>query len=208
MNFLQKLFRGGDVLDPVRKAVKQQCWADALSLGEEIPKDGLEAGQRNELEELLLRAGDGLSNLNLQEGEAFLRAGDREKAQEHLALALDQACSQEMKDQVQHLLSRSQEHAEMGAKVKVPSANSCGCSTGCSSAHPGEGAEAFSSMSPTETLEKEDRLELILAGYPADLATAYQNMDEMLQDAFLKAHDEQHEEALQAFSKISESMRG
>lgn len=200
MGLLKRIFGDRDPLDRVRKAVGQGSYAEALSLGESASGE-LSPERRQELENLLVRAGDGLAEHNLNEALACLRAGDRARALEHLELALSQARSEALRARI-----ASVDTQEGSAAQAPPPAATVGhsCSGGCG---PAAHSAAGSGQQPDGDLDEETRLELILAGYPEALAEGCRGGGATFRKALLLAHDGKDSEALALFEQVAEGER-
>ncbi|HKK00743.1 MAG TPA: hypothetical protein VJ955_01130 [Desulfuromonadales bacterium] len=205
MSFLKKIFGGGDTLATVRKAYDQGRWAEALAAGDGLHAS-LDAQQASELEALLNDAGDKLALWNMQEGRAYLEAGDRSLASDHFSLAQTHARSVELRNDAEAALTdlRSSPQPVPAAPVLPPEAvvkQSCasGCCGGPTSEEPTDNT--------TEDLDPDTRLELLLVGFPPELAERYAASDIRFKEACLLSHEESREEALACFDAIQEPDR-
>lgn len=199
MNFIRKLFGGSDPLVRLRRALEQKRWAEALAVGDGLEGTLLSPEAKAELDALLVAAGDGLAELNLTEGEAFIRAGETARAAEHFALAAEQARSPELRQRVMAALPGLQQ--PVPAPLHPTAAASADCHSGCSvtcGAHPGDKIEEYD----VTGLDPQTRLELILASYPPGWADRYKKLTGAFRDAFLLAHEGREEEALAAFEGV------
>lgn len=207
MKLFKKIFGGNNADDPLgqlRRAVQQQRWADALSLGEAIEKSGFGPEETSEMETLLGAAGDELARINLLEGEACLRAGERSKAVEHFSLAAAQARSEEPARRAAEAL-KELDRAIVPTAPPVPEAASCS-SSGCSSC--GVPATSTEEAAPVPSdLDPQTRLELILSSYPPDWAERYRGAGESFLEAFLLAHEGRENEALACFDRVPNEER-
>lgn len=200
MSFLKRLFGGGDPIDSLRRSVQQQRWAEALTVGENIDAGSLDEAGQSELADLLASAGDGLAAFNLSEGEACLRANDPERAVEHLQLAAGQASSDDLKSRIDEVRNRLQAPSPQEGAPKQ-AASSC-CSTGCSST-----ADTAGEALPGGDLDMQTQLELILATYPKELEERYASSGEIFKKAFLLAHADEGEQALEMLAQLPEGER-
>jgi len=197
MKFFKKLFGGEEPLSAMRRAVEQRRWAEALSHAEQVDVVRLESADRDAYEAMLTTAGDALAEMNRQEAEALLRAGDLHRALEHFQLAQGHARSPELTDQVRsRLRDISQPDIVIPAGKAVPS-----CSGTCS------GHVSPATAADPDGLDPQCRLDLILAGYPDDLAARYQAKEGSFIAAFLLAHEGREDEALALFDSIPEAVR-
>lgn len=204
MSLLKKLFGSADPLAPVRKALQQNRWSDALVIGDTIDRASLDVESAAELDRLLVAAGDGLAELNLTEGEGCLRSGDGARAGEHFALAAAQARSEALSQRIADAQKRLASSPEPPSAPPSKAGHGCGasCSSSGATGHP----KTHDSTAPGE-LDPTTRLELILATYPAEWASSYTHAGEMFKEAFLLAHECNEAEALERFSQIPEAER-
>ncbi len=195
MGLLGKLFGAKPDIEKLRRALVQRDYVSALHLAEDIAAGG---GQGAELEGLLTEAADGLAGRNLEEAGRLLAAGERESAVEHLRLALQQARSVEMKQRVEAGLVASAAEPQSGqgatAEAKAASVSSC---SGCA---PVARKEDELGALPDE----QARFELILAGYPEPMRSAYLQRSPAFRQAFLLLHDGDDELALAAWQALKE----
>lgn len=194
MSFLKKIFSAGGRLAGLRRAIQQQRWADALAEGEGVNPDPLTVEEREELLRLLTTAGDALARINLAEGEACLRAGDRSRAREHFSLAAGQARDGALREQADAFLRPDRPLAS--PSVPLPANPSC-CPSGC-----GTSPAVSETDSEAGDLDVQTRLDLILAGYPPELAQRYFDSPETFRAAFLLAHEGLEEQALTLLEQI------
>lgn len=197
MKFFKKIFGGEEPLSAMRRAVEQRRWADALSHAEKVDADRLEAIDRETYEETLTIAGDALAEMNQQEAEAFLRAGDSHRALEHFQLAAGHARSPEVAGRA---LTRLSDLSQSSTVMPVVD-DAKSCSGSCS------GHMAAAVEIDPDGLDPQCRLDLILAGYPDDLATRYQAQEDAFIAAFLLAHEGREDEALAMFDSIPDEVR-
>jgi tetratricopeptide (TPR) repeat protein len=197
MKLFKNLFGRTVSMDTLRRALDRREWAQALVLGRDLEKVELTSTEQQELAQLLVRAGDALAELNLDEGEAFRRLGDEERAIEHFGLALEQAHDELLRGRAAAAL-QGRELPQAPAPSRASS--SCG---GCTSgtAPVGRGAELEDDLDP------QTRFDLILASYPPVLAQRYQQASASMQEAFLLAHAGQEQEALQCLEQIPLAQR-
>lgn len=196
MGFLQNIFGSKDPLSALRRAAKQQRWADVLREDEVIDRGNLSVEMIEELQNTLTTAGDCLAELNLTEGEACLRCDDRERAREHFQLAAVHARSDALKARAKQLLENGLPTADVATVNMV--AKSC-CSSGCH-------APAEPTEDPADDMDMELRLELALASYPPELAVRYKSASSLFKQALLLAYaEEDGAEALKAFDAVSKA---
>jgi tetratricopeptide (TPR) repeat protein len=179
-------------LAKVRRAQQQGRWADALILGEGVARDALQPEQCQELDALLTTAGDALATLNLNEGDAFLRAGDFARAREHFQLAAAQA-------RTPAILAAAGDRLAPHPVADPPASP---LPTGCAGGHcaPSTTGQAHAALG--SSLDEHTRLELLLSSYPPDLASRYAGLTGPLLEGFLLAHDGSHAQALERFADV------
>ncbi|KIH77453.1 Tetratricopeptide repeat-containing protein [Geoalkalibacter ferrihydriticus] len=194
-----RLFGRKNPLVQMRRALQDNRWADVLQIGEGIDREALPEADRHEFETLLGRAGDHLAQLNLEEGEGCLRAGENLKAREHLELALTQVRNAPLRQKIATALSTFSTAGE--APVATASATAAHCASGgCA----GSGAVSAAAADP-QVLDESSRFELILASYPPELAQRYLAVSEPFRQAFLATHEGRDREALDLYSQIPEA---
>lgn len=201
MSFFKKLFGNADPVAQVRRAVQQKRWAEALSIGEDLDPATIPAETRTEIDTLLTAARDGLAELNLEEGEAFLRAGERAQAADHLSLAARHAQKPDLVARIARARDEVGQSQVSPAPPAVPEPNDCltnVCASGC-----GGGAVAPGEPLPPSDLDAQTRYELVLTSYPPDWVERYEAMGETFRDAFLLAHEGQEAEAAAQFEQVS-----
>ena len=191
MNFLKRLFGSSDPLTELRRYADQGRWADLLSRAGDFSGDEFDAAGREEVDDLVRRAGDRLAEVNIAESEACLRAGDPPRARDHLDLAADQARAPALLERVRAL--RQEVDAPPGAgpesaePVEPEPAAGADCGGGCGD-HCGPAVAAGSEPDSAADLDLETRLELSLGGYPEDLVERYRQAPEPFQEAVILAH--------------------
>lgn len=198
MGLFAKLFGGSDPLMPLRRARRQNAWADLLARGEALGDSPLEPKVREEYDALMTEAGDALALINLLEAEAFRRAGDPLRAAEHFELAASQARSEELVGRIS--LSRTEDAPPCPPPVSSAAAGCCPTGCGPSGTHSPDPAA-------DHDLDHQTRMELVLAGYPSSLSARYAQMSHLLQEAFLLCHEGRTAEAANLFAQIPASLQ-
>lgn len=193
MGFLKKLFGGGASVEGLRKAVEQKRFADARVLAEELLEQSLPEAEMSEAKQLRAAAGDGLARLNLDEALGFQRAGNTERAAEHLDLAMDQVCSVELRSEIEAARAEP-----VLPTVEAPEKRHSGGS--CSSCGP-QVLEPLSS-DDIELPDHESQFELILTSYPPQLVERYRQKGEQFLQAFLLSHSGQDAAALAHWQQV------
>ncbi len=202
MTLLRNIFGKKSPLNPIKRSFRQNRWYEVLALGSTLDSQILEDEERTELEKLLIVSGDRLAELNLEEGEACLRAGDGEKALEHFALAVEQARSGELAGRAEEALKRMKSPAEADPKKTVPGGSSC--SDFCSESPTGGNAEH---PTGTDDLDPSVRMDFILASYPPELQPRYRSAGKHFHEALQFIHNGEDVIAADLLGEIPENER-
>lgn len=206
MGLIGKLFGGGDALASLRKAVRQCRWADALVIADELLLGDLSAELEQECRGLADEAGDQLAVINRDEYEACLRAGEIDKAAEHLTLARQQVRSEELRQSLEALVLNNALTPPVAPKDIPRPVVSGGCAS-CSSHGGGHAEMPAETVGEPPAFDREIRLELVLASYPADLTPRYSQIDGPFLEAFLLAHEGHSTDALILFEDVPPGQR-
>ncbi|BCA79772.1 tetratricopeptide repeat protein [Desulfuromonas sp. AOP6] len=198
MSFFSRLFKS-DPVDTLKKAFHQKQYAEVLSRAQAFDLDELEESLRQEVETMMATAGDALAGINFEEGEAFLRAGDRERAADHFVLASAQVKSELLREKIQEGL-KSTRIETSSATLSAPGLSSSCVGSCCPPATSG-GAPDDSELPP------EEEFELILAGYPMEWAEKYIDMVPPFFDGFLHSHRGDSDKALTLFQQVAVDSR-
>lgn len=196
MGLLKKLFGGGSSLEGLRKAVAQKRFADARLQAEDLLEEALPEAALDEVRQLHAAAGDGLARLNLEEALALRRVGNVESAAEHLQLALDQVFTEELRKEIEAAGTLEPEEVITAPATVSGSCASCGPQV----------LEPLDS-DDVELLDRESRVELILASYPAEVAERYRQKGDQFFQAFLLSHSGQDELALGHWQQVPDEER-
>lgn len=198
------LFGKKDLLARARRAAAEKRWADVLMDAPRIDRSALPVEGREELDALLCQAGDSLAQINLDEGEACRRGGDRLKAAEHFRLAREQACSATLMHSAETALAQTlpQEVLKGSDSLNPPGsgdcAGTCGPATGTQeSEHPGDETH----------FDLETQLELALSSYPPEMAGRYRQALPDFVEAVLTAHRGDDATALRLLNALPEPAR-
>jgi len=202
MSFFSRWFGSCNPLDEIRKASKQERWADVLSFASALEDNSLPAGDQAELRELVDVAAENLSRINFEEGLASLRADDFRRGIEHFDLARQLVRSSVLRELIDAEFLRigggntvlSDDMPAQKAPVSKRSCSSSCCGTVDSGA-----------VAPTElagAFDEETRFELVLTAYPVDLRPRYLELSTLMRQAILLAHEEKDDEALALFLKV------
>jgi tetratricopeptide (TPR) repeat protein len=203
MAIFKKFFAPSDPLTKLRKAFSRGQWAEVLALGKALDPSHIAADNGAELTELLDQAGDRLAELNLQEAEAFLRAGDEARAREHLELAASLAAEAGLRARILALSPRREAPPRPATPIPAPIlAPSCGCGSECSTPGPAPDSP-LDTPSPADTdLDLDTRLDLCLGGYPEGAVDRYLALGAPLKAAVVLAHGGETQAALEAFAEV------
>lgn len=193
MGWLGKLFGGSASPDSLRKAIEQQRFADASLLAEQLSAQQLSADVAAEVEQLRVLAGDGLAGLNLNEALGLRNCGDLALAEEHLQLALQQACSADLRQQIEQTIAELPLLPEVAPPASGASA--------CGSCGPQPGIPL--TMTAVDSPDADSQLELILTSYPAALASRYRQKGAIFLQALLTSHSGDDAAALPLWRKVA-----
>lgn len=152
------------------------CPADATQEQQEI-RSGLD------------QAGNRLGELNLQEGEHSLNAGELQKAYDHFSLAVELAADQGIKAQAQAGLARVQQPESPKAAKAAPAGGYHHHGGGSCSSCKGHGEPEQPQDVPEPTLSEEDRFFLMVQPLPGDLSSRYATLGPKFASAYLLIHD-------------------
>ncbi len=204
MAFFKRLFASGNPLDATRRAFARGEWAEVLALTEGTDLSLLDDEGRTALDDYRSQACNRLGELNLREAEAFLRAGDLERARDHLSLAESQAVDSLLLAEIRQIKDQPLA-GENGVPPLSVAATDCG--SGCGSGCGPSPEQAPVPTAESSGLDLDTRLELCLGGYPEGLAESYLGLSEEVKDAVLLAHGGEDEAAMKAFCRLPEALR-
>lgn len=188
--FLKKLFGSQPPLEKLRIAVAQKNYAEAVHLAADLCAVGEPSP---EVMELKIAAGDGLANLNLEEARRCVEAGSLLVALEHLQLARTQALTPLLICEIDQL------QQQLDAPENAASAPSSTVSAACSNCRPNAPRDT-DDLSPFPP--GDERLALILASYPRQLARRYAESSPLFHQAFLLIHEGEDQPALALLKQI------
>ena len=200
MSWLKKLFGGAASLESVQRLVAQKRFAEARLEAERLAEQPLEEAQTAQLHELRQQAGDGLARLNLAEAQALQRSGDAQQATEHFQLARDQACSEELRMEIEVAAETAAVPEVLAPQATATTAASC---SGCSS----PSSPSTAQNSSTGSFNQAGHLELILTSYPAEMRPRYLQKSTRFQQAFLLSHGGDDAAALPRWEEVEEEER-
>ncbi|MHB8707435.1 MAG: tetratricopeptide repeat protein [Desulfuromonadales bacterium] len=196
MSLLKSLFGKSDPVEELGKLRVRQEWAALLAAAKRVERTTLTAEVQAQVAAWEAEAGDRLAQLNLDEGEGALRAGNRLKARDHLQLAVEQARAVELRDRAEQLLSGLEGGAAVTRLAGAGAAAACGsgCGPTC----------APSSMVESEEYELDaaGRLELLLATLPNELSGRYATAGTEFLQGWLAAQEGDDARALALFAEV------
>lgn len=194
MGFLGRIFSSRTTFDRLQKAYSQESWAEVVSLAELCTAD-CTAEQRPQLDEMATNAGNQLAGANLELAEACLRAGESERAGEHLELVLAHGRDEILRQAARDLLE------QLAAPIAGrPTGDDC---TRCESGHSKPDKVTVSDAHP-DPVGFAETWELTLAAMAPRWGDRYARLDATLQQAVVFAHAGQNEEALEIFLSVDE----
>lgn len=199
--FLKKLFRkdaasclekGEKLLAAGRYADARAALEDALqSLQADSPAS---ASLTPRIKAGITEAGNRLAEMNLEEAEYCLRLGDAVKAEEHLKLSLELAEDVTIREKTEMKLASARESSPSHHPHHTVS--SCGSCAG-SSCHSHDTTDTY-----TDSLDDEDRFELLVRPLPGDLPERYLNLGKEFADGYLAANSGDDDQARKIYEKL------
>lgn len=182
----------------VRKAetyLSQGRFADArIAFQEALEKLGPDAPETAAVRRGIAAAGNSLALMNIEEAEHALKTDGREKAKEHLELAIRLAEDVTIREKAEIILNSSTSQAEP-ARPKIVT-HSCGS---CVS----HGTETPDSTgSEVHDLSTREQFELAVNTLPGDLPQRYLGMGEKFASGYLKSLDDDPQEALSVYQEL------
>ncbi len=194
MGLLGNLFGGGTSVAKLRKAVSQQRYADARLFAEQLADQELSDTETAEVETLRVEAGDGLAKLNLDEALGLQRCGNFDRASEHLQLAQQQVCSDDLSEKIEQAIATKPLEPEIDVETDLSTCTSCS-------------PQSAPLANPEEAVyeDADTQLELILTSYPATMAVRYATKSEAFKVAFLQTHAGHDDQAFTLWKQLEES---
>ena len=206
MSFLSRWFGSRHPLDEIRKASSQGRWADVLSFSSALEDHSLSASEQTEMQDLVDAAAEHLAKINFEEGLASMRADDLRRGMEHLDLARQLVRSSALRELIDAEFARIGNDniitGDMPPRPVSIAKSSCASSC-CGTAATG----TVASPELAEAFDEETRFDLVLTAYPLDLRPRYLELETLMRQAILLAHEERGDEALALFSKVQENER-
>jgi len=189
MALFKKLFGRKDPLTALRDAHRQKAWAEVVSSAEALSTESFE--QNPELGSMVDDARRALVEMNIREARTRFSQGDIQAGQEHLDLAQRYGASDE---EVAGLAADTNPR-----EVESPKSGSstAGVGGGCGSC-----ATTTQGNDVGEVDVDTDDLDLLLAGLPEDLATAYRAKSTSFLEALQLAYAGQDDEACKCFNML------
>jgi tetratricopeptide (TPR) repeat protein len=169
-------------------------YGDAL---EKLCDSAERAEEEKYLRARIAQAGDALALLNIHEADSALRSGDREKALEYLGLALELAEDGQVREKAENLMKEStgQPNQESGHVGHHGNHNCASCTT----AHH---AQPDKANDDAGQLEFEEQFHLLVQPLPGDLPQRYAELGKKFAYAYLLAHDDKDDDALQGYEEL------
>lgn len=200
MSLFKSLFGKHDPVTDLEKLYARREWAALLLAARRLERGGLPAETADRVTAWETEAGDRLAELNLDEGEGALRSGNLLKAREHLHLAAVQACSGALRERAGALLVGLE--GSRPAAAKADAAAAAGCDSGCGTSCDPAGAPAGE-----DDLDDAERLELLLATLPFELAGRYAAAGDTFLKAWLASQGGDDAQALLLFETVPAAQR-
>ncbi len=149
------------------------------------------------LQSMISKASNSLAELNIIEGEAFIRSGDYDKANEYLNLSIELADDVSIREKADILLSRINE-PQPASIASEQMAGKHDCSSCSSSQH--SSPEPASNLS--DHLQSHEQFQLLVNTFPGDLPQRYMALGEKFASAYLTAHSDNPGKALEIFNEL------
>jgi len=199
--FFKKLFNKDHLyyIEKGDKDLRDERYADARdAFSQAIWKLG-ECGEdsaplRASIQEKLTETGNRLGSLNFTEAEYAIHNGEIKKAGDHLALVLELAQDESLREKAAGLL----EGLIVESSPQGPKEDNHSCS-GCAK---DAGEISQESHAGDDQLAKEDRFELFIQTLPGDLPKRYAALGAKFTHGYLLVHDGEDEAALKIFEEL------
>jgi Tfp pilus assembly protein PilF len=204
MSLFKSLFGKSDPVAELGKLYARQEWAALLSAAKRLDRAALPAEIQEQVAGWEVEAGDRLAALNIDEGEGALRLGNQLKAREHLQLAETQARSAEVQQRVKQLLADLESGKTVVGAAKAKVADAAGCGSGCATSCAPSGAAAEEDAE----LDTGERLELLLATLPHELAGEYAAAGDTFLQGWLAVQEGDDARALKLFAQVPAAQQG
>jgi tetratricopeptide (TPR) repeat protein len=193
--FFSKLFKKDHrhYLSQGLKHLGAERYADArVDLQEALNRCPADAGEdQREIRAGLNQAGNRLGELNLQEGEHAINAGDLAKAHDHFTLAFELAQDEAIRGRAGASLKKLQQPPAPSAE-RAPVAQKAHGGASCNDS----GSHGVAEVEiPESNLSEEDRFFLMIQPLPGELSARYAALGEKFARAYLLIHDGNDNEA-------------
>jgi len=204
--FFGKLFKKDHrhYLAQAGKHLAGERYADAridfLEALKRCPADA--AADQLEITQGLNRAGDRLGELNLQEGEHSLLAGELGKAHDHFTLAGELAVDETIRDTARKGLERVSQQASSPGGTAVRQAAKAHGGSSCASCKDTGSHHSTDGEIPEPNLSEEDHFSLLIQPLPGDLPRRYAALGPEFARAYLLIHDGKDNEAFPVLEKM------
>jgi len=186
--------KGDSCFKEERYSEARQYYLDAL---EKIQDPAGEEQKLAYIHSMLAKCGNSLAEMNINEAEAAIRAGNTQKAAEYLELSLELADDVSLREKTEKLIS---------SLVTVSSPESNRVETagkhGCSSCGPGHHATPPLAPILPDHLHSDEQFLLLVNTLPGDLPQRYVSLGEEFASAYLLAHSEENGKALSKFRQL------
>ena len=184
MHFLKKFFAQKNLVEEIRLLYDRKEWSAVVAQAKDLDLDTLDKSVVAELEGLINTARDALAKANLQEGLWAHQSGNLLRAREDFLLALEQAVSVSLQEQIKRSLD-TLENGDDPQPHPLPAENPVAAASACNGCSPQESPRTETE----EHLDEATRMDLLLATMPADLAERYQSCSPEFRKAWLAAQD-------------------
>lgn len=193
-SFEQLLGKGDSLFKEERYAEARQYYADAL---ENISNPSGDQQTFDYLKAMISRCGNNLAQMNIYEAEAAIRSTNSQKAIEYLDLSLELADDVSLREKAEALLfSISESHAGKAQNIKPVVEHDC---SSCNSSHiPTTEPEPILS----DHLNCHEQFQLLVNTLPGDLPQRYSSLGEEFASAYLLAHSDNSDNALNKFRQL------
>ena len=192
-SFDQLLEKGDSLFKDERYSEARQYYLDAL---EKIPDNG-DQQTLSRINSKISSCANILADMNITEAEAAIRAGNRAKAAEYLELSLELADDVTVREKAEKLVSSLTE-LSLTENKRGETSGKHDCTSCSSSHHP---APEPDPVLP-DHLHSHEKFQLLINTLPGDLPERYGAIGEEFASAYLLAHSEDTDKALNKFRQL------
>ena len=197
MKFLKRLLTSKDPVEAIRQCHARQDWAGVLHFAREIETQGPSGDLPGELKGFITSAGDTLAQANIKEAHWSRQSGDFLRAKQDLELALEQARSENVREQALKAL----EALDQGIVHDSPEAgHQINAQSSCQSCAPGKVTDSAETV-----LDEDTRVELLLATMSEEYAQRYMTLGNNFRKAWLAAQDGEDKKAMELFEQVPDT---